>query len=105
MSEKGRRLLTPDEVLRLPMDEQLLFVRGRHPIRARKLDYLRDGEFAGLYGVNPMHDEVAPPDVAGPGASPADVPVGVSLLAIAGFTALCLAVVWWIFRTGWRLRR
>ena len=35
----------------------------------------------------------------------ADVPVGVSLLAIAAFTAVCLAVVWWIFRTGWRLRR
>ncbi|MGR3320387.1 MAG: ABC transporter permease [Pseudooceanicola sp.] len=33
-----------------------------------------------------------------------DVPVGLSLLAIAGFTALCLAVIWWIFRTGWRLR-
>ena len=33
-----------------------------------------------------------------------DVPVGVSLLAIAGFTGLCLAVIWWIFRTGWRLR-
>jgi ABC-2 type transport system permease protein len=35
----------------------------------------------------------------------ADVPVGVSLLAIAVFTVGCLAVVWWIFRTGWRLRR
>jgi ABC-2 type transport system permease protein len=35
----------------------------------------------------------------------ADVPVAVSLLAIAAFTAICLAVVWWIFRTGWRLRR
>ena len=35
----------------------------------------------------------------------ADVPVGVSLIAIAAFTAICLAVVWWIFRTGWRLRR
>lgn len=34
----------------------------------------------------------------------ADVPVGLSLLAIAGFTALCLAVIAWIFRTGWRLR-
>ncbi|MCA0938653.1 ABC transporter permease [Salipiger pacificus] len=34
----------------------------------------------------------------------ADVPVGLSLLAIAGFTGLCLAVIWWIFRTGWRLR-
>jgi ABC-2 type transport system permease protein len=35
----------------------------------------------------------------------ADVPVGVSLLAIAGFTAAGLAAVAWIFRTGWRLRR
>lgn len=34
----------------------------------------------------------------------ADVPVGLSLMAIAGFTALCLAVIWWIFRTGWRIR-
>jgi ABC-2 type transport system permease protein len=35
----------------------------------------------------------------------ADVPVGVSLLAIALFTGLGLAAVAWIFRTGWRLRR
>ena len=34
----------------------------------------------------------------------ADVAVGVSILAIVGFTALCLAIVCWIFRTGWRLR-
>ncbi|TNF20837.1 MAG: ABC transporter permease [Rhodobacteraceae bacterium] len=34
----------------------------------------------------------------------ADVPVGISLLAIAGFTAICLGLVWWIFRTGWRIR-
>ncbi|WP_323767139.1 ABC transporter permease [Marinovum sp.] len=33
-----------------------------------------------------------------------DVPIGLSLLAIAGFTAACLAIVWWIFRTGWRIR-
>jgi ABC-2 type transport system permease protein len=35
----------------------------------------------------------------------ADVPVAVSLLAIALFTGLCLAAVWWIFRTGWRIRQ
>ncbi len=35
----------------------------------------------------------------------ADVPIGLSLLAIAGFTTLCLAVIWWIFRTGWRIRQ
>ncbi|MCV2891077.1 ABC transporter permease [Ruegeria aquimaris] len=34
----------------------------------------------------------------------ADVPVALSLLAIAAFTGLCLAVIWWIFRTGWRIR-
>lgn len=34
----------------------------------------------------------------------ADVPVGLSLLAITGFTVLCMTVIWWIFKTGWRLR-
>lgn len=35
----------------------------------------------------------------------ADVPVGVSLFAICGFLALCLTVIWIIFRTGWRIRQ
>ncbi|WP_227270091.1 ABC transporter permease [Roseobacter weihaiensis] len=35
----------------------------------------------------------------------ADVPIGLSLLAIAAFTVFCLAVIWWIFKTGWRLRQ
>ncbi len=34
----------------------------------------------------------------------ADVNVGVSLAAILGFLALCMAAVWWIFRTGWKLK-
>ncbi|MBO9479511.1 ABC transporter permease [Shimia sp. R11_0] len=34
----------------------------------------------------------------------ADVPIGLSLLAIGGFTALCLGAIWWIFKTGWRIR-
>lgn len=34
----------------------------------------------------------------------ADVPVGLSLLAITAFTSACLAVIWWIFRTGYRIR-
>lgn len=34
----------------------------------------------------------------------ADVPVGWSLLAIAAFTGLCIAVIGWMFRTGYRLR-
>ena len=34
----------------------------------------------------------------------ADVPIFVSLLAIGGFTVICMGVIWWIFRTGWRIR-
>ena len=34
----------------------------------------------------------------------ADVAVGVSLAATLGFLLLCLGVVWWIFRTGYRLK-
>ncbi|KPP86075.1 MAG: ABC-2 type transport system permease protein [Rhodobacteraceae bacterium HLUCCO07] len=33
-----------------------------------------------------------------------DVPVALSLLAIAGFLILCLSVVWVIFRTGYRIK-
>ena len=35
----------------------------------------------------------------------ADVPIGLSLLAIAAFTGACLIALWWIFRTGWRIRQ
>ena len=34
----------------------------------------------------------------------ADVNVGVSVAAILGFLALCLGAIWWIFRTGWKLK-
>jgi ABC-2 type transport system permease protein len=35
----------------------------------------------------------------------ADVPVAISLMAIGLFSGVCLAFVWWIFRTGWRIRQ
>ena len=35
----------------------------------------------------------------------ADVPIGISLLAIGLFTAACVAVIAWIFKTGWRIRQ
>ena len=35
----------------------------------------------------------------------ADVPVGLSLLAISLFMGACLTAIWWIFRTGWRIRQ
>jgi ABC-2 type transport system permease protein len=34
-----------------------------------------------------------------------DVNVGISAAAILGFLALCLLAVWWIFRTGWKLKQ
>lgn len=33
-----------------------------------------------------------------------DVSIEMSLIALAGFLAVCLAVVGWIFKTGWRLK-
>ena len=33
-----------------------------------------------------------------------DVPVGISLGMTLGFLALCLATVYWMFRTGYRLK-
>jgi ABC-2 type transport system permease protein len=34
----------------------------------------------------------------------ADVGVGISLAAITLFLAACLTAVWWIFKTGWRVK-
>ena len=40
MEGKGRRrLLTPDEVLRLPNDEMLVIIRGQKMLKAKKFDY------------------------------------------------------------------
>lgn len=35
----------------------------------------------------------------------ADMPVAWSLAAVLFFLSLCLGFVWWIFRTGWRIRQ
>ena len=34
----------------------------------------------------------------------ADVAVGLSLAMVMTFLGLCLGTVWWIFRTGYKLR-
>ena len=34
----------------------------------------------------------------------ADVSVGLSLTIVSGFLAICLLVVWWMFKTGYRLK-
>ena len=33
-----------------------------------------------------------------------DVNVGISLAMTLGFLALCLGLIWWIFKTGYRLK-
>ena len=35
----------------------------------------------------------------------ADVSIGLARAAIAFFTGACLVAIWWIFRTGWRIRQ
>jgi type IV secretion system protein VirD4 len=55
MAERGRRLLTPDEVLRMPASELLLFLRGQPAVRAGKLDYRALPTLAALADANPMH--------------------------------------------------
>ena len=35
----------------------------------------------------------------------ADVSIAFSLFAIGLFTALCMGFIWWIFKTGWRIRQ
>jgi type IV secretion system protein VirD4 len=44
--ETARPLLTPGEVMQLPSDEALVFVSGCPPIRAKKLRYFEDRNFA-----------------------------------------------------------
>jgi len=45
----GRDLLTPDEIMQLPPDRQLLRVQGQATAIAQKLRYYADPEFAGLF--------------------------------------------------------
>jgi len=44
--ETARQLLTPGEVMQLSPDEELVLISGMAPIRARKLRYFRDRNFA-----------------------------------------------------------
>jgi type IV secretion system protein VirD4 len=55
----GRRLLQPDEVRRLPVDRQLLFVKGTAPLLTARIDSLRDERFAGRCDPNPLYASLA----------------------------------------------
>lgn len=56
-SKAPRYLLSPDEVLALREDEQVLFIAGRNlkPLFANKHPYFERREMAGLYTNNPFH--------------------------------------------------
>ncbi len=64
--ETARQLLTPGEVMQLPADDEVVLVSGLPPIKARKLKYYEDANFA---------DRVtAPPALNRLDAPPADFP-------------------------------
>ena len=52
--ETARQLLTPGEVMQLSPDEELVLVSGLAPIRARKLRYFRDRNFAARVAPAPV---------------------------------------------------
>lgn len=56
-TKQPRALMTPDEVLNMPEDEQILFVSGLGlpPVRAHKQPYYSRPEMAGGYLPNPYH--------------------------------------------------
>jgi type IV secretion system protein VirD4 len=51
--ETARALLTPGEVMQLSSDDELLLVAGLAPVRARKLRYYADSNFARRVGPPP----------------------------------------------------
>ena len=56
-SQQSRPLMTPEEVLSMPEDRQILFISGLNlkPVFASKYPYFSRREMAGLYLPNPYH--------------------------------------------------
>jgi len=50
----ARDLMTPDEIMQIPADMQLLRIQGQPTIAARKLRFFADREFDGLYTPRPL---------------------------------------------------
>src|SRR6185437_16675977 len=59
MAEKGRRLLLPDEVRRMPRDRQLLFIKGTPPLLTERVNYLSDAPFANRAEPNPLYEPLS----------------------------------------------
>lgn len=78
-----RRLLTPDEVLRLPHDEMLVALRGQKMLRLKKLDYTRLSAAKRLrpcsildYGSGFYSEPMSPPYEPQPAYAPLSPSVG-----------------------------
>jgi type IV secretory pathway TraG/TraD family ATPase VirD4 len=56
MSERSRRLLTPDEVRRLPASRQLIFLKGEPPIQTSLLRYYEEKGLSALAEPNPLYE-------------------------------------------------
>jgi type IV secretion system protein VirD4 len=54
ISDKGRSLMTADEVRRLPAGQQIILMQGQPGLVADKLCYFADSEFDDLYDQNPL---------------------------------------------------
>lgn len=52
-----RQLMTPDEVLRLPPDEELIFIRGQKVLRAKRFDYSKHPHYKKLRNCKAIHHE------------------------------------------------
>ncbi len=65
--KQARALLTPDEALNLPENEQILFLSGLGlpPLRAHKRPYFKQPEMAGGYLPNPFHPPLDRVPIAG----------------------------------------
>ncbi|MEO1610041.1 MAG: type IV secretory system conjugative DNA transfer family protein [Pseudomonadota bacterium] len=55
--KQQRKLMTPDEILAMPEDTQILFISGKNlpPIKAQKFPYFSQAEMAGQFLPNPYH--------------------------------------------------
>ncbi|CAE6856024.1 hypothetical protein R75465_07416 [Paraburkholderia aspalathi] len=49
----GRELMTADEIMRLPREQEIVLITGEAPWLLNRMNYLRDPEFAGKFDRNP----------------------------------------------------
>jgi len=54
INESSRRLITPDEVRRLPESESIIFIRNMRPIKAQKLSYAEVSPWKHWVDINPL---------------------------------------------------